>query len=263
MTSPSSAEMPHLSISVPPLSPCRILVALPTYNERANIETLIPAILQVVPHAHVVVIDDGSRDGTGELTESMRAGDERIALIQRGQKLGIGSAHLRGLLHAVEHGYDLFITMDADFSHHPRYLPDLIAGMEECDVMIGSRYVEGGKIHGWPLKRYVMSWAVNVYSRLLLRLPVRDCSGGFRCYRVSKIALLATHEQHNHGYAFLEEFLYNCQQLECRIGETPIEFVNRTVGQSKINLREIVAALFGIFYVAILGRKPLQRTPDR
>jgi dolichol-phosphate mannosyltransferase len=144
---------------------------------------------------------------------------------------------------AIEGGYDYFISMDADYSHHPRYLPALVHGMERHDIMIGSRYIPGGGTEGWPLSRKLMSWGVNLLVRMLMRLPARDCSGGFRCYRVARLRAAQPDRLTSRGYSFQEEMLYRCRRVHCRIGETPIVFANRRAGTSKVNPHEVVRSL--------------------
>jgi dolichol-phosphate mannosyltransferase len=231
-----------------------VLVTLATYNERENLPELIAAIFQVVPHVHVLVIDDNSPDGTGTLADELSTADERVHVLHRAGKLGLGTATIAGMRYAIEHGYDFVLNMDADFSHHPRYIPALIAGMVDHDVMIGSRYVPGGGVPGWPLKRRLMSKAINTYARFLLWLPARDTSGAFRCYRVASLAKLDFARILSRGYSFQEEVLYWCRRAGCRFGETPIIFEDRRYGSSKINRAEAIAALWIIFRLGLFGR---------
>ncbi len=230
--------MPALETASP-----RILVALATYNERDNLASLTREILGQLPAAHVLVIDDASPDGTGKLADELATADRRIRVLHRAGKLGLGSAILMGMRRAIEDGYDLFITMDADYSHDPRYLPALLQGMERHDVMIGSRYIPGGGTEGWPLSRKFMSRGVNLLVRMLMRLPARDCSGGFRCYRIAKLREAKPERLHSRGYSFQEEMLYRCRRVGSRIGETPIVFVNRRAGTSKVSPHEVIRSL--------------------
>ena len=165
----------------------RILVSLATYNERDNLAPLLAEIQQVTPAADMLVIDDNSPDGTGRLADELAAANPRLHVLHRPGKLGLGTAILAGMRYAMEHDYDLFVNMDADFSHHPRYLPAVLAGMARHDVMIGSRYVHGGGTENWPLRRRLISRGVNTLVRLLMRIPAHDCSGAYRCYRVAKL----------------------------------------------------------------------------
>jgi dolichol-phosphate mannosyltransferase len=236
----------------------RFLVMLCTYNERENIGQLIPAIFEFAPDADVLVIDDNSPDGTGELAEELSREDSRIRVLHRPNKAGLGAATLAGFRYAIEAGYDFVINMDADFSHSPSAIPALRAGMERADVCIGSRYIPGGGIRGWGWFRHFMSRGVNWYTRLLLRLRTKDNSGSFRCYRIAKLAELDFGRIRCKGYAFQEEILYRCRRLGCRFEETPIVFEDRRYGSSKINAKEVFAALWGIFR---LGLENLFRVP--
>ena len=235
----------------------RILVSIATYNERDNLGPLVQEIGKELPSAEVLVIDDNSPDGTGRLADEMAATNPRLHVLHRPGKLGLGTAVLAGMRYAMEHGYDYVLNMDADFSHHPRYLPALVAGMNRYDVMIGSRYVPGGGTEDWPLARRLMSGAVNGLSRLLLRLTPRDCSGAYRCYRVSKLREAQLHRVLSRGYSFQEEVLYRCRKAGCRMGETPIVFANRRTGRSKMDPREAarsVGVLVWIGLRSLLGR---------
>lgn len=223
--------------------PERTLVSLATYNEKENLPSLVREIHQALPAADVLVIDDNSPDGTGQLADELAKTDQRIHVLHRAGKLGLGTAIIAGMRHAIEHGYDYLINMDADFSHHPRYLPAMQAGMAHCDVMIGSRYVPGGGVKDWPLKRELMSRGVNGMSRFLLRIPARDTSGAYRCYRVAKLKELDLDRIWSRGYSFQEEILYRCRKVGCRFDETPIVFEDRRAGHSKVNMKEAVRSL--------------------
>jgi dolichol-phosphate mannosyltransferase len=221
----------------------RLLVTLCTYNERENLGEIIPEIFRFAPHANILVIDDNSPDGTGQLADDLAARDGRVHVLHRAGKLGLGTATLAGFAYAIEQGYDLLINLDADFSHHPRHLPALLECMSRADVSIGSRYVVGGGVVGWGLKRHLMSQGINWYARLLLRLHTKDNSGSYRCYRIAKLRELDLSKFRARGYAFQEEVLYRCRRIGCRFEETPIMFEDRRYGESKINLREVFEAL--------------------
>jgi dolichol-phosphate mannosyltransferase len=235
----------------------RLLVSLCTYNERDNLGPLVAEIRRVLPQADILVLDDNSPDGTGQLADELHQSDPRVLVQHRPGKLGLGSAILAGMQFAIEQNYDLLINMDADFSHHPRYLPALLAGMDRHDVMIGSRYVEGGGSENWPLSRRLMSKGVNMLVRLLMRIPARDTSGAFRCYRIDRLRKVELDKVISRGYSFQQEVLYRCRKAGCRIGETPILFENRRAGASKVNPREAVRSIGVILLVgtrAFLGR---------
>jgi dolichol-phosphate mannosyltransferase len=237
----------------------KTLVMTATYNEIENLPRLLDEVFAVVPDADFLVVDDNSPDGTGEWCDQQAASDRRVHCIHRAGKLGLGSAIVAGMKYAIEHGYRYVLNMDADFSHHPRYLPAMISGMEPpdghpVDVMIGSRYVPGGGTVDWPLRRRLMSRAVNAYARWMLWLSARDCSGGYRCYRVATLARLDLDAIRSRGYSFQEEILWMLRRAGAQIGETPILFADREHGQSKINSREALSALR---IIATLGVKNL------
>jgi len=235
----------------------RCLVVLPTYNERENAVPLAREVLAVASSVEVLVVDDNSPDGTGaSVRDEIEAGEARLHLLERPGKLGLGTAYLAGFRAALEGGYDAVVTMDCDFSHHPRFLPDLLAGMAEHDLMIGSRYVPGGGIANWPLHRRFLSGFANVYTRALLRLPVRDCTSGFRCYRTEVVRAIDPFDSTASGYSFLEEMCWRAHRAGFRIGETPILFEDRVRGQSKINRSEIWRAAWHVLRTALRGRPP-------
>lgn len=229
----------------------RLLITLCTFNEVENIERLIPEIHAAAPDADVLVIDDNSPDGTGDLAERMAQADDRIRVLHREGKQGLGSAILAGFRYGIEQGYDYLINMDADFSHHPRHLPALRGCMDRVDVAIGSRYVPDGGVVGWGLLRHVMSRGVNIYARRLLWLKTKDNSGSYRCYRLSKLRELDFDLIRASGYAFQEEILYRCRRIDCRFAETPITFEDRRYGTSKISWAEVFAALWVIFRLGV------------
>jgi len=241
----------------------RCLVVLPTYNELENAVPLVRAILDAAPTVDVLVVDDSSPDGTADSIRAEHAGAPperaaRLHLLVRPGKLGLGTAYLAGFRRAVDEGYDCALTMDGDFSHHPRYLPDLLRGMADHDLVIGSRYVPGGGISNWPLHRRFLSAFANVYTRVLLRLPVRDCTSGFRCYRTDVLKAIDPWTSTASGYSFLEEMVWRVQRAGYRIGETPIVFEDRRLGASKISRSEIHRAALHVLANA-LRRAPRVR----
>jgi dolichol-phosphate mannosyltransferase len=228
-----------------PSDTSRLLISLATYNEAGNLQPLVETIREFAPQSSILVIDDNSPDGTGQIAEKLRTALPDVHVIHRAGKLGLGTAMLAAIGFAIEHHFDYLLNLDADFSHPPRFIPDLLAGMVNHDVMIGSRYVPGGGVEGgFTLKRRLMSGGINLYARLLLGLKSKDNSGSFRCYRVSKLAEIDLGRVRSRGYSFQEEILYWCQTVGCGIGETPILFENRRAGSSKINMREAVSALW-------------------
>jgi dolichol-phosphate mannosyltransferase len=231
----------------------RLLVTLCTYNERENLDSLIPEIWRFVPKSDILIVDDNSPDGTGPFLDEWASREPRLHVLHRPSKLGLGTATRAALQYAVEYDYTFVCNMDADFSHHPRYIPAIAGAMESADVAIGSRYVAGGGVVGWGLRRHVMSRSINGYARLILRLKTRDNSGSFRCYRVSKLCELDFNQFIARGYAIQEELLYRCRKIGCRFAEVPIVFEERRHGESKISLIEGLSAGWVILKVALKG----------
>jgi dolichol-phosphate mannosyltransferase len=229
----------------------RVLIGIATYKELENLAALVRDIHQVVPQVDILITDDNSPDGTGQLADELAAADPRIRVNHRPGKLGLGTAILAGMRYAMEHDYDLFLCMDADFSHHPRYLPAMLAGMQTKDLMIGSRYIPGGGTLNWPLKRKIMSAGVNMLVRLLMRIAAHDTSGGFRCYRVAKLRQTDLDHLWSHGYSFQEEVLFRCRQAGFQMGETPIIFEDRRAGSSKVDPRETIRSLAVILLLGL------------
>ena len=229
----------------------RSLVVLPTYNEAENVLLLAREVLAADPRIEILVVDDASPDGTADLVRGEMETEPRLHLLEREGKLGLGTAYLAGFKHGLDHGYDQVLTMDCDFSHKPQYLPQLLAGMADHDMMIGSRYVPGGGIRNWPFHRKFLSGFANIYTRLLLRLPVRDCTSGYRCYSRRVLETVDPFAVRSSGYSFLEEMVWRVQRHGFRIGETPIVFEDRVRGQSKISKDEIYRAALHVLGTAL------------
>jgi dolichol-phosphate mannosyltransferase len=219
----------------------RTLVALATYNERENLRALVQAILGLeVPDLDILIVDDNSPDGTGQIADELAAEHSEVKVVHRRAKLGLGTAQTGAMEMAQLGGYDSILTMDADFSHDPQYIPALLERMDECDLVIGSRYVPGGDTEDWGPVRKLMSWGANTFVRLVLGLKPKDCSSGFKCYRVGTLCRIDLSHIVARGYAFQEEMVYRLQLLGATIGEVPITFVNRKRGQTKMGLGEIL-----------------------
>lgn len=229
----------------------RTLITLCTYNEHGNLRELIAELHEFAPDADVLVIDDNSPDGTGQLADELSAADSRVQVLHRTVKAGLGAATLAGFRWGIERGYELLINLDADFSHSPKYVPALLAKMDNCDVAIASRYMPGGGVAGWSRGRKLMSQLINLWARLLLGLTTADNSGSYRCYGVSKLAEIDWDLTIARGYAFQEEVLYRCRQVGCRMAEVPIVFEDRRYGVTKINLQECIAAVVIIFRLGV------------
>jgi dolichol-phosphate mannosyltransferase len=244
-------DSPHPGASASGSPEHRILVSLATYNEAGNIAALIGEIHKFVPRADILVIDDNSPDGTGNIVAELGAADQRIKLLRRPGKLGLGTALLAAMQYAMDNGYDYLQNMDADFSHPPRYLPGILAGMSKYDVMIGSRYIAGGGTENWPLPRRIISQGVNLLVRFLFRMPVKDASGAYRCYRVSKLRETQLDRVRSRGYSFQQEVLFRCHKAGCKLGEYPILFENRRAGASKVNRKEAVRSISMILWLGV------------
>jgi dolichol-phosphate mannosyltransferase len=224
-------------------SPARLLVCLATFNERDNLPGIVAAIRGAVPGADVLVIDDGSPDGTGELADDLARADAHVRVLHRPGKLGLGTAVLDGMYHALAHGHDAFAYLDADLSHPPAELPRLLEALAGHDVVIGSRYVRGGRTENWPWPRRLLSRCVNGLVRLLFGMPVRDASGGYRVYRTELLARAHLDRVRSRGYSFFQEVLFRCHRAGARIAEVPITFANRRAGKSKVDWREAARSL--------------------
>ena len=211
------------------------LVIIPTYNERANIPVLVSGLMK---HANVrvLVVDDNSPDGTGEVAEALgREYPGRVAVLHRTSNRGFGRSYIDGMKRALAEPVDVICQMDADLSHDPAQLPDLLAAAGQADMVIGSRYIPGGQILNWPLKRHVLSRFANTYIRTVTRVSAHDCTSGYRCWKRSALAALPLDEFFSDGYSFLVEMLFVAHRRGCRIAEVPITFVERREGESKVS----------------------------
>jgi dolichol-phosphate mannosyltransferase len=225
-------------------------VIIPTYNESENLERLARLILDLPLGPEVIVVDDNSPDGTGQIADRLAAEDGRMHVIHRPGKLGLGTAYVAGFRRALSLGVECIITMDADFSHHPRYIPVLVAHSNGAQVVVGSRYVQGGGTRYCSLKRRLLSRGANGFARLMLGLEARDCTAGFRCYRRRALEAIDLDAILSDGYSFLVEMLYQCQRRGYRIAEVPIIFEDRRHGVSKISRQEIFKAIYTVLRLA-------------
>jgi dolichol-phosphate mannosyltransferase len=223
-----------------------VLVVVPTYNESANLPGLLGRLAAAVPAADVLVVDDASPDGTGALAEERAASDPRVHVLHRPGKAGLGAAYVAGFGWALEQGYDVVVEMDADGSHAPEQLPDLLAALTEADLALGSRWVEGGSVVDWPRSREALSRGGNAYVRLALRLPVRDATGGFRAYRRQVLESIDLSSVHSQGYCFQVDLVWRAYRAGFRVVEVPIRFVERVAGQSKMNRAIVTEALWRV-----------------
>jgi dolichol-phosphate mannosyltransferase len=231
----------------------RTLVVIPTYNEGMNVGPLLQRILSVDESIEILVIDDGSPDGTGDMVDAVASSTPRVRAIHRPSKLGLGTAYLEGFAYALAGEYDYVIEMDADFSHRPEDIPRLLAAARDADVVIASRNIPGGEVIGWSLVRHAVSKLGSLYARLLLGLPVRDCTAGFKCFRSSALRALDTGTLSSRGYAFQVEMNFACAQAGLEIVEIPVVFPDRTRGQSKMS--GAIAAEAGLLVLRLAARR--------
>jgi dolichol-phosphate mannosyltransferase len=236
----------------------RAVVCLPTYNERQNVGPMIRALGERLgPDDRVLVIDDASPDGTGEIADRLAAEDSRVSVLHRSQKEGLGPAYLAGFRRALGDGAELVLEMDCDFSHDPDDVPRLIQASAEADLVLGSRYVRGGRVENWDLARRLVSRAGSLYAQILLLAPVRDLTGGFKCYRREVLERIDLDGVSARGYAFQIETTYRALRAGFRVVEVPITFVDREVGSSKMSRAIVLEAIWHVPYLAVralLGR---------
>ena len=235
----------------------RALVVVPTYDERENLPQIVPAILAVSPRIDVLVVDDSSPDGTGDLADAMAASDPRVHVLHRQAKQGLGRAYLAGFAWALERDYELLIEMDADFSHDPKYLLGLLEKIEGADLVLGSRYATGVNVINWPMSRLLLSWFANKYVRWVTGLPLTDATGGFKCFRREVLQAIPLQQVRSNGYAFQVEMSFRAWKKGFRLVELPIVFVDRVEGQSKMNqriVREAVWMVWWLRFQSLFGR---------
>jgi dolichol-phosphate mannosyltransferase len=225
----------------------RTLICLPTYNEIENLPLMIAAIHDVISVVNVLIIDDNSPDGTGALADELAADDERVFVLHRTAKEGLGKAYIAGFKWALERDYELIMEMDCDFSHQPRYLRDFITKADTADLVLGSRYVPGGGTQDWSWSRRMISRCGNTYARLILGLPFSDLTGGFKCFNRRVLENLALDEVMSGGYVFQIELTYRAIERGFTIAEVPIEFPDRTRGQSKMNNAIVFEAMLNVW----------------
>ena len=233
------------------------LIIIPTYNERENIVDITRAILELPYDFNILVVDDNSPDGTGEIADKLSDINKRVHVLHKPEKRGIGPAYIEGFKWGLENGYDILFEMDSDFSHRPHYLHDFMKAIEEADLVLGSRYLSGVNVVNWPLGRLLISYFANVYSKIITGLPVNDSTGGFKCFRREVLEAIDLSEIHSSGYSFQIEMTMRSHAKGFRIKEIPIIFYDRTKGISKMSLhiaREAVYMVWKLRVLKILGR---------
>lgn len=235
----------------------RALVIVPTYNERENITRLIGAILQQDPRLEILVVDDGSPDGTGDIVEGLIQHEPRVHILKRPRKMGLGTAYIAGFRWALEQSYEFVFEMDADFSHDPAHLPQFLQAIDNADLVLGSRYRNGKvTVVNWPIKRLLLSYSANVYARVVTGLPVWDATGGFKCFRRRVLEAIDLAHVRSNGYAFQIEMSFRAWRKRFKIVEIPIVFVDRTEGQSKMSraiVREAIWMVWRLRFWALKG----------
>ena len=239
-------------------TPERALVIVPTYNERENIARLIQSVLDKDPRLEMLIVDDGSPDGTGDIVESMGAQNTRVHLLRRPKKMGLGTAYIAGFKWSLERNYDYTFEMDADFSHDPAHLPHFLRAIETADLVIGSRY-RGGKVTvvNWPIGRLLLSYYANIYARLVTGLPLFDSTAGFKVFRRAVLQAIDLDDVRSNGYAFQIEMHFRAWKKKFKIVEVPIVFVDRTEGTSKMSRHIVWEAIWMVWRLriwAITGR---------
>jgi len=230
------------------------IIIIPTYNEKENIERLIEEIRKLNKDFHVLIIDDNSPDGTGRVADGLAVEYPEVSVIHRWGKMGLGTAYITGFKYALKNNYDFIFTMDADFSHQPKYLIDLQEKAKEYDLVIGSRYIKDGRINNWPLHRLILSRGANIYVRMVTGLPIFDSTGGFSCYRKESLEKIDLDTIISDGYAFQIEIKYRLWKKGFSFKEVPVTFIDRTRGTSKISKRIIFQALFLVWKLRKRGQ---------
>lgn len=261
MTDTPSASQPQETRA--PLT--RVAVLIPTYNERENLPRVVTRVRAAVPSADVVVLDDNSPDGTGDVADELAATDAQVKVLHREGKQGLGAAYLAGFQWAIERGYDAVVEMDADGSHQPEHLPDLLEAAKEADLVIGSRWIPGGAVVNWPLYRKFLSVSANAYTKVLLGMPVNDATAGYRVYRVEALQRLGLNSVASQGYSFQVDLTWRAVRNGLTVVEVPITFVEREIGDSKMS-RDVMTEQFKRITAWGIGHRSRQvkdRVADR
>ena len=238
----------------------RVAVIMPTYNERANIESTVGRVRSAVPEADLLVVDDNSPDGTGEIADKLAAEDSHVHVLHRDRKAGLGAAYIAGFHWALGEGYDVIVEMDADGSHRPEELPRLLDALASADLVLGSRYVPGGTVLNWPKSRELLSRGGNTYARLMLGIKLKDATGGYRAYRASTLRKIALDEVESQGYCFQIDLAMRAIRAGLTVTEVPITFVERVHGSSKMSRAVVAEALWRVTVWGLTGRRGSRRS---
>ena len=237
----------------------RVAVIVPTYNERGNIESTVARVRSAVPEADLLVVDDNSPDGTGDIADKLAAEDSHVHVLHRDRKAGLGAAYIAGFHWALDEGYDVIVEMDADGSHRPEELPRLLDALANADLVLGSRYVPGGTVLNWPKSRELLSRGGNTYARLMLGIKLKDATGGYRAYRASTLRKIALDEVESQGYCFQIDLAMRAIRAGLTVTEVPITFVERVHGTSKMSRAVVAEALWRVTVWGITGRRGSRR----
>jgi dolichol-phosphate mannosyltransferase len=232
------------------------LVIIPTFNELENIKLIVPDVLGRYNNLDVLVVDDNSPDGTGKYIREFAESNDRVKLIEREKKLGLGTAYAEGFKFALKNNYDYIFEMDADYSHDPKEITNFLEAVKEYDLVLGSRYINGVNVINWPMQRLILSYFANIYTRLVTGMPIQDATGGFKCFRRKVLEAIDFDDVKSNGYAFQIEMTYKAWRKGFKVGEIPIIFVDRTMGHSKMSKKIVREAVFMVWKLrlkSILG----------
>ena len=221
----------------------KTLVVTPTYNEAENIEKIINAVLSQDASIEILIVDDNSPDGTAQIVENIQANNNRVHLLKRAGKMGLGTAYVDGFKYAINNNYDFVMEIDADFSHDPNEIPNFLKKIQEFDVVLGSRYINGVRILNWPIRRLILSYGASMYTRIITGMPIKDATGGYKCFRIAVIKSINLDNIHSNGYAFQIEMNFKAWKKGFKIFELPITFVDRTHGTSKMSKKIVYEAV--------------------
>ncbi len=235
------------------MSQKKVLIIIPTYNERENIIILIPEIRKKLPDAHILVVDDSSPDGTSECVKELSKNIENIFVLDREKKQGLGRAYISGFKWALKRDYELIFEMDADFSHDPKYLPDFINAAEKADLVIGSRYISGVNVINWPMSRLLISYFGNIGARIVAGIPVKDCTSGFKCFHSKVLKSINLNKVGSSGYSFQVEMNFYVWKQGFNIVEIPIIFTDRKIGESKMSTKIVREALILLWKLRLMS----------
>uniref|UniRef100_A0A7V2ZLI6 Polyprenol monophosphomannose synthase n=1 Tax=Ignavibacterium album TaxID=591197 RepID=A0A7V2ZLI6_9BACT len=235
----------------------KTLVVIPTFNELENVKKIIPEVLRQNEEIDILIVDDNSPDKTGDYVEELSKQNSRVKLIRREKKLGLGTAYIAGFKYALQNNYDYVFEMDADFSHDPNEIKNFLEAIKEADLVLGSRYINGVRVLNWPMRRLLLSYFASVYTRVITGLPVKDATGGFKCFRIDVLKAVDLDRIKSNGYSFQIEMTFKAFKKGFRIKEIPIVFVDRVKGKSKMSKKIVWEAVFMVWKLrlrSIIGR---------